>query len=61
VLEREPRRILRAVDSRQLLREPGETLALWRIGSANRPSRRLIVGLYAPTEGACTSAAGACR
>ena len=52
VLEREPRRILRAVDRVSVSVEPGETLALvGESGSGKSTVARLIVGLYAPTEG----------
>ena len=52
VLEHEPRRILRAVDRVSVSVEPGETLALvGESGSGKSTVARLIVGLYAPTEG----------
>jgi peptide/nickel transport system ATP-binding protein len=52
VLEREPRRALRAVDRVDLEVERGETLALvGESGCGKSTVARLIVGLYAPTEG----------
>jgi len=52
VLEREPRRYLRAVDRVSLEVERGETLALvGESGCGKSTVARLIVGLYAPTEG----------
>jgi peptide/nickel transport system ATP-binding protein len=52
VIEREPRRLLRAVDHVDLEVEAGETLALvGESGCGKSTVARLIVGLYAPTEG----------
>jgi peptide/nickel transport system ATP-binding protein len=52
VIEREPRRILRAVDRVDLEVERGETLALvGESGCGKSTVARLIVGLYAPSEG----------
>jgi peptide/nickel transport system ATP-binding protein len=52
VLEREPRRYLRAVDRVTLEISQGETFALvGESGCGKSTVARLIVGLYAPTEG----------
>jgi peptide/nickel transport system ATP-binding protein len=52
VIEREPRRMLRAVDAVDLEVERGETLALvGESGCGKSTVARLIVGLYTPTEG----------
>src|SRR5687767_15842019 len=52
VLEREPRRYLRAVDRVSLEVRRGETLALvGESGCGKSPVARLIVGLYRPSEG----------
>jgi len=52
VLEREPRRYLRAVDRVTLEILQGETFALvGESGSGKSTVARLIVGLYTPTEG----------
>ncbi len=52
VLEREPRRRLRAVDQVSLEIEKGETLGLvGESGCGKSTVARLIVGLYAPSEG----------
>ena len=52
VIEREPRRYLRAVDGVSLEVRPGETVALvGESGCGKSTVARLIVGLYRPTEG----------
>jgi peptide/nickel transport system ATP-binding protein len=52
VVEREPRRILRAVDRVSVEISKGETLALvGESGCGKSTVARLIAGLYAPTEG----------
>ena len=52
VIEREPRRYLRAVDRVSLEVHPGETVALvGESGCGKSTVARLIVGLYRPTEG----------
>ena len=52
VIEREPRRLLRAVDRVSLQVERGETVALvGESGCGKSTVARLIVGLYRPAEG----------
>src|SRR5918994_5893998 len=52
VIEGEPRRLLRAADRVSFEVRPGETLALvGQSGCGKSTVARLIVGLYAPSEG----------